>query len=640
MMMEEKRRKLYVKLPYEIGVSQSSYKEYEYTLYDDGEIIRRFTSKNKPKDFSTRSTHLNEFITALLEKEDLGVIDDEGEFVKYTKDQIIEKVMKIMGFLQAEVSNFNRNKDQIKEAKVKQKNEKELKYLKERYDSFCEILEEYDVSVMDFVTLMAMWQNGGETTNTLKGFLCHTSTYFKIIAIWFLALGRAGEGKSVIDESAQKLLPKEAFLNGRMSESALHRKTSNGNECYLDGKIMTMGDMGGDYDMENWSDTLNRYKELTTEGEVEVEKVGEGIDPKTGERAVITFKVRGKCSVSMTSVHSEKLDDQILSRGINVTPQATDEDVQKYTKYYRGKVKRQRETIIQDYLELFHDYMAYIQRKYSRIEVINPYWDSLSEWLKESEFFKRNLNMFSLLVTAVTLLNYNFREKIISIDGTIEYVVSTKEDNLVIASLFDPGFGLTEVARLVLNKLIEQYNKKGKSQVDYLADANLEYSTYVQSNGNLNKSNTIFSVATASHTCKKTQALNRLKYGPIMGHLSDFGFIAPLGKMNGNSNKNVYCLQVVEPVESPEIRFKDNVIEDYVVEMSPVYDVDAPTLLEIVKNENVKKGSPCSIPDLELPPWVSTDASKMFFNALKGEKVPQSEGEDAEEYLEVLEVKG
>ena len=148
-----------------------------------------------------------------------------------------------------------------------------------------------------------------------------------------MPLGKAGEGKTVIDEAAQKLIPSEVFLNGRISESALHRKASIEGNNYVDGKVMLMRDMGGKLDLEKWKDTIDRYKELTTDGVTEVEKVGEGLDEDTGERKVISFKLHGYCSVSITSVNSESFDGQILSRGINVSPEATDEQVKMYHKY-------------------------------------------------------------------------------------------------------------------------------------------------------------------------------------------------------------------------------------------------------------------------------------------------------------------
>ena len=55
---------------------------------------------------------------------------------------------------------------------------------------------------------------GGESQNTLTGLICHCTTYFKIKSVWFLVLGKAGDGKTVVDNASEKLMPDDAFENG------------------------------------------------------------------------------------------------------------------------------------------------------------------------------------------------------------------------------------------------------------------------------------------------------------------------------------------------------------------------------------------------------------------------------------------
>ena len=97
-----------------------------------------------------------------------------------------------------------------------------------RFDEFGDFLIENNLTINQFLFYAAEWLAGGETHNILKGTFCHLSTYFKIKPIWFLPLGKAGEGKSVIDEAAKMMLPDDVFENGRVTESALHRKSSIG----------------------------------------------------------------------------------------------------------------------------------------------------------------------------------------------------------------------------------------------------------------------------------------------------------------------------------------------------------------------------------------------------------------------------
>ena len=621
-MMEEKTRKLYVELPYEIGVSQSDFKNYEYLLRKDGDIIGRFTSKNKPRDLSTRSPHIQDFLNILLSQGDLGITNADGDFIEYTKEQLSNKIIKVLEQLQSSVTAYNQNKDRIKQEQRNKEHDELLAHLEKRANELCTLLEENKVSLNDYIDILIEWVNGGEYINTKKGMLCHLATYFKILPIWLMVLGRAGEGKSVIDESARKMLPAEAFQNGRMSESSLHRKSKKFGKNYLDGKIMVMGDMGGDYDMEKWNDTIARYKELTTEGRVEVEKVGEGIDNETGERVIVTFEVCGYCSVTMTSVHSEKLDDQILSRGINITPKASNEEVNLFAKYLKGKVRKKQQHILEKYLGLLHDYIRYIYHKYRDVEVINLYEDCVADWMKDSKFFKRNRKIIMALIETVTLLNFEFRETIVSDEGDL-YVISTKEDNILVTNLFDAGFGLTESARLVQNKLVQLYSQNEEYE-KYSSNSRMEYVTYRDTHSAIKNCKRIFTVATASHSCSKTKSLARLDYGAIIKHLTDYGFIEAIGKMN-RGNKNVYALteEGILPIESSEIVFDDDVVSAYIDEMSSIYGVYAPTLRKIEKSQNEFTASPTVIFDLEHPPWVSASASEMPTQDFEVPKVPK-----------------
>ena len=616
-------------LPYEIGVSQSNYKELEYILYEDGEIINRFTIDKQPKDLSNKSTKLQEFIKTLLTKEDIGITDDEGDFIKYTKEQIQEKIQKTLGLLQASIQSYNQNKDKIEEEREKQKHDAELKEAEEGYTKLCTILEENKVSFIDFVTSLGMWLNGGETVNTIKGFLCHSSTYLGIKPIWFLVLGPAGEGKSIIEESAYTLIPPGAFTNGRMTESALYRKAVTENKNYLDCKIARMGDMGGDSDFEKYEGTIDRFKELTTEGVTKFDVTGDNKDPETGERTVLELEVYGYCSVSMTSVHSEKLKDQLLSRGIDVTPQATNEEVKLYKRYNQGKIKRYYSGTITGYIHLVHQYLTYLKMTHARVEVINPYFDCISNWLEESEYFKRYLDIITLLVQTVTILNYNFRQRLIAEDGT-EYVISEPQDNELIANLFNPGFGLTETAKVVLNKLIELYNKTEDGNSPHLTLesyedlANFEFSDYNNNHGRLDARHTLFSVSTVKHVFSKIKSLKRVEVGEIFKHLVDMGYIVAMGKVY-RSNKNVYRLNTITRLESGKLNFDDDIVARYVQDLAPIFDIGPHLLLEKTNIENQYTASPCSIDDLDLPPWVSLSADRVPWGDILGSRVPKKD---------------
>ena len=387
--------------PFEIGVEKKG-KNYIYILYNDAIIVERWSGDKSPISLNKNSTFINDSCKKIGEVK----VDYEGTALTLSKDQVKDKVMGALASLDAMFDAYVENKAR-KDLEDKEAREiEDEQQLGVRFDEFGDFLIENNLTINQFLFYAAEWLAGGETHNILKGTFCHLSTYFKIKPIWFLPLGKAGEGKSVIDEAAKMMLPDDVFENGRVTESALHRKSRIHGDNYLDGKVMRMKDMGGDKDMEKWGDTIDRYKELSTEGETEIEMTGDGIDQDTGERKVIYFKLKGYCSCSITSVNSECFDGQILSRGIDVVPAATNEQVKMYAKYNRGTVASYREWIINSHLALFHDYVQYL-KKYvvPNFGVINVYWECLENWFKETEFYKRNLSLYPALVETVTLLN-------------------------------------------------------------------------------------------------------------------------------------------------------------------------------------------------------------------------------------------
>ena len=371
---------------------------------------------------------------------------------------------------------------------------------------------------------------------------------------------------------------------------------------------MRMKDMGGDRDIEKWGDTIDRYKELTTEGETEIEMTGDGIDQDTGERKLINFKVTGHCSCCITSVNSECFDGQILSRGIDVAPTATNEQVKMFAKYNHGTVASYRDWVIDAHIKMFHDYVMYLKNYVvPEYGVINPYWECLEDWFKETEFYKRNLSLYPALVETVTLLNADYRKKIHSTDGK-DYLVSTQEDNKLIGDLFNPSQGLTNNAIRIFNLLVRKHgNYKPNTFEEAFTeeDAISDWEDYQTGARSLKNCGTLFTVANVRRAASKdNNKYKGLPYADIIQSLVNAGFVQVMGKMK-RGNHNVYALDHWEPVEDMTINFDDECISRYVDEMSGVFGVTSSALWEIIHSENIENESMAEVPKIRLPPWVS-----------------------------------
>ena len=592
--------------PFEIGVEKKG-KNYIYILYNDTAIVERWSGDKSPISLNKNSAFINDSCKKIGEVK----VDYDGTALTLSKDQVKDKVMGALASLDAMFDAYVENKAKKDLEDQEAREIEDEQQLGVRFDEFGDFLIENNLTINQFLFYAAEWLAGGETHNILKGTFCHLSTYFKIKPIWFLPLGKAGEGKSVIDEAAKMMLPEDVFENGRVTESALHRKSRIHGADYLDGKVMRMKDMGGDKDMEKWGDTIDRYKELSTEGETEIEMTGDGIDQDTGERKLIYFKLKGYCSCSITSVNSECFDGQILSRGIDVVPTATNDQVKMYAKYNRGTVASYREWIINSHLALFHDYVQYLKRYVvPNFGVINVYWECLEEWFKETEFYKRNLSLYPSLVETVTLLNADYRKKITADDGRT-YLVSTMEDNKLIGDLFNPSQGLTNNAIRIFNLLVMKYGNYNPNSFEETytdTDAANDWDDYQAGTKGLKNCPTLFTVANVRrYASKDNNKYKNLPYGEIIQSLVNNGFVQVMGKMK-RSNHNVYALDRWEPVEDMTIVFDDECISKYVEEMCPVYGVTQSTLWEIIKSEKIENSDLDLKPKIKLPPWFSPAA--------------------------------
>ena len=602
----EQKQILFVGSSYEVAVEKANNKTYLYKLYDDTVPIVRRNQKESPILLNSTSQFVNECVNKMDGQVTTNVDDVE---ITFTKDQIRTKMMQSLQHLEDKLDAYISNKAENDKIEYKKRLEEQEEHLYKRSEEFCDFLYDNDITLIDFLYYAAEWLTGGEVKNTLKGMICHLSTCFKIKPIWFMPLGKAGEGKSIIDDAAVEMVPPEIFLNGRISESALHRKASIEGNDYVDGKVMRMRDMGGKLDLEKWKDTIDRYKELTTDGVTEIEKVGEGLDEDTGERKVISFKLHGYCSVSITSVNSESFDGQILSRGINVSPEATDAQVKLYHKYCNGLISKKRDKIIEEELGLLHDYIRYIMLVHApHVKVFNPYWECLESWFHESEYYKRNLSLYSALVEAVSLLNYEFRPRLTASDGQ-EYVISSREDNELVSDLFNVSQGLTSNATHIFNLMVGWFKPGDTLETDFNEAIEEEYFNYQHNNLNLKECKYIFAVSNVKNNASKVKKLRNLPYGDIVSSLVNNGLVQVVGKMN-RGNNNVYALDHWETIDETKIVFDDECIKEYVDNMCVPYGLDPTPLWKIVNGEKTENDVEHSFKDLEFPPWVSPVTEK------------------------------
>ena len=516
-----------------------------------------------------------------------SIDENDGSLEKF-----ILRVEESLESIQEQYSDWLDGAEERKqEEEVARQKEEEEKIFEESL-KFKQFLGEHNLSFFEYLTYLSRWFSGAEYENVIIGFLCNFGTFSGVKPLWFMAVGKAGEGKSFIEGGTIKLTPQKFLENGLKTEKAAVRKGRICGTNYLDRKIMTMGDLGGPKDFEEHKLVMHKYKKMTTEGHDEFEAVSDVADPETKEREIIFMELEGNPSVMFTTVDSENIDPQFVSRGIMVSPRASDHDAAIYRMYnQRGSIwEAKTDEICNTTLRLFHSYVESLD--YEEVGVINPYYLCLVKWFEDDEYFKRGLGKYPELVHLITYLNSDERETIQVEDR--RYYVATKDDNVILTRLIRPDNSLSQVAVEVFNQLLKYYK-----EFDYD-----EYMEYENKDRRLDKCESFFSVGSAPKKLRNNHKFRGLPYSLIFRNLDQAGLIVKVGKeLRGNTN--LYCLDRKEPVEDTEISFDKDLIQDYIQNhLVKIYGGGlTPHLLQMIDHEKAVKGIPDSFSDLEIPPW-------------------------------------
>ena len=612
----EFKTKIYSHANYYIQVIPNA-KQYRYSLLKDNTMIDEHVTDKRPADCNKDTKFILTFAKNLT-----GVVMTESEGYIIETSDIAKRIMQQLRILQEEIDDYEEHKDEILNEEAKEREKKRLEEVTPNYEKLVNLLNSSDASIIDYIQICITYLLNGENKNVLVGLLCHLSTYFKREPLWFMAVGKTTEGKSKIEKASIDLLPKNAYMNGDITEAGLSRKTLKEGNHFIDGKIMRMGDLGGKRDFENHKNTLDAYKKLSTEGVIEVERTSDTPDEELGERDTIKSELKGYCSVSFTTVHTEDIDQQYVNRGRLVEPESTNDHVEQYNLLYQGKYMKEVEKIKDYYIkELLHDYIEYIHLKCRDMQTLNPYLKCLYNWLREDEYFKRSIKQYSKLVETVTILNYPNREIVSNTEGD-EYIVSTPADNELISTLFIPSFGLSPVAIRLFNKIIDWFFKEalwinndllnGKKDAEtvkgYLESADKELEKYEIGEHNTHDFISIFTVAEITRRTKQIKSLKGVDVSGIIGNLIQKGYIITTDVKVQGTSRNVYKLNYYKHIENQGIVFDDECISSYmndVVEMTHgTIPYTHPPRFAQKKNKNIFENlRECSVDGLTPAKW-------------------------------------
>ena len=322
-----------------------------------------------------------------------------------------------------------------------------------------------------YIGSIVEWFTAGERNNILYAFTVYAGQVVLGSPVSVICLGEASSGKSHIQETALRLIPNHYIVNEKkITEAALFNRAKK-DEYFYDGKIVNYGDMGGINDHDFMEESKNLMKELQSDGFLNKPL---SIPDGEGGWDVRDLKLKGRPCLTYTTIPNHNFDEQEMSRSIFITPRMDNKEIFnlrntalefKHGKSY--KILKQYESDA----ELVPYMLLHLNEVFKDIVIINPYVYFVINFLKNSNFYKRDFDKFNGILKTITALNY-YNHEIHDIDG--ERVILTNiADVQQFMSLLKPyresiSANLAPKAVEVLNDIrnnIDDWMKQDDSEV-------------------------------------------------------------------------------------------------------------------------------------------------------------------------------
>ena len=267
-----------------------------------------------------------------------------------------------------------------------------------------------------YIGSIVEWFTAGERNNILYAFTVYAGQVVLGSPVSVICLGEASSGKSHIQETALRLIPNHYIVNEKkITEAALFNRAKK-DEYFYDGKIVNYGDMGGVNDHDFMEESKNLMKELQSDGFLNKPL---SIPDGEGGWDVRDLKLKGRPCLTYTTIPNHNFDEQEMSRSIFITPRMDNKEIFnlrntalefKHGKSY--KILKQYESDA----ELVPYMLLHLNEVFKDIVIINPYVYFVINFLKNSNFYKRDFDKFNGILKTITALNY-YNHEIHDIDG-------------------------------------------------------------------------------------------------------------------------------------------------------------------------------------------------------------------------------
>ncbi|WP_458455210.1 hypothetical protein [Methanobrevibacter sp.] len=287
-----------------------------------------------------------------------------------------------------------------------------------------------------YIGSIVEWFTAGERNNILYAFTVYAGQVILGNPVSVICLGEASSGKSHIQETALKLIPKRFVVNEKkITEAALFNRAKK-DKYFYDGKIVNYGDMGGSNDHDFMEESKNLMKELQSDGFLNKPL---NIPDGEGGWEVKDLKLVGRPCLTYTTVPNHIFDEQEMSRSIFITPRMDNQKIFnrrnsalefKHGKSYNILKKYENEAELVPYM------LLHLKEIFKDIVVINPYVYFVINFLKDSAFYKRDFDKFNGILKTITALNY-YNHEVYEIDGK-KVILTNIADVQLFMSLLKP----------------------------------------------------------------------------------------------------------------------------------------------------------------------------------------------------------
>lgn len=323
--------------------------------------------------------------------------------------------------------------EERREKERQQEDEERKLELEEIASEGYEFLEETDNPLL-WIAQNIDWITAGERLNILYAFIAFCSQIVLQNPISVIAIGEGGSGKSHIIDAALSLIPTEFVKVMKSSTMAAVYAMSEKDPYFFDGKIIYLGDMGGQADHEEADEFKNIMKEMQTEGYVSRTKMIKG---ENGEQIPKEYELFGKPCITYTNVPGHAFDDQEMSRSIMLTPRMDNDLAVHWFKQLNRQVNTPTKHNIEEHknsLKKLPRMVYALKMRMEGVSIDNPYATFILKYLNESKYFKRDVDKFDGILRIITAIN-GFKRPLHYRDDGTSVLFTTKDDIMIFIDL-------------------------------------------------------------------------------------------------------------------------------------------------------------------------------------------------------------